>query len=216
MKRSYHNTFNSEYKYKNLQAAAKAGDVAEFQRMHEAGYQDKVDLERNVMFYASLCGHLPMLQYVHEHGFEWIRCVTTNIAYKGNVECLKYALENGAEFNSRTLIVAYTEQHYDCFNFALSYLRQQFSKQYEGDFFWCTNYDEPYIVDRIDLDDSIWRYLVYNHESFVPNFAKLMKEKILQKIEVLKLQHNFGADLLLQNNINDYEHIFDNFLAPFL
>jgi len=46
--------------------------------------------------------HLECLKYAHENGCEWDAGVTLKASSNGHFECLKYAHENGCEWHDAT------------------------------------------------------------------------------------------------------------------
>ena len=46
---------------------------------------------------AALNGHLDCLKYAHENGCEWDEDTCSEAALNGHLDCLKYAHENGCE-----------------------------------------------------------------------------------------------------------------------
>ena len=45
-------------------------------------------------------GHLDCLKYAHENGCEWNVWTTLKAAYNGHLDCLRYAIENGCPYDS--------------------------------------------------------------------------------------------------------------------
>jgi hypothetical protein len=45
----------------------------------------------NLLVQMQHCGHLECLKYAHENGCEWDRYTCSNAAFNGHLECLKYA-----------------------------------------------------------------------------------------------------------------------------
>jgi hypothetical protein len=136
------NPFNYEHCFQ----AAAAGDIEELKKMHQAGFplkisikdffdnddedrednQDNDDEDREdneVVYYFSTSsaaenGHLDCLRYAHENGCEWNERTTSFAAENGHLDCLRYAYENGCKWNVFTTSGAAENGHLDCLKYA--------------------------------------------------------------------------------------------------
>ena len=67
---------------------------------------------------AALVGDLDCLKYAHENGCEWNRWIPANASLNGHLDCLKYAHENGCEWDNYTTSNATLNDHLDCLKYA--------------------------------------------------------------------------------------------------
>ena len=63
-------------------------------------------------------GHLECLKYACENGYEWNKCTCSNAAYNGHLECLKYSHINGCPLNEYTCSNAAYNGHLECLKYA--------------------------------------------------------------------------------------------------
>jgi hypothetical protein len=63
-------------------------------------------------------GHLECLKYAHENGCEWNSDTCANAALNGQIECLKYAHENGCEWDDNTCTNAAENGQIECLKYA--------------------------------------------------------------------------------------------------
>lgn len=66
-------------------------------------------------------GHLKCLKYAHEEGYEWDEDTCALIARAGYLDCLQYAHENGCPWNDETTSYAAMNGYYDCFVYAVEH-----------------------------------------------------------------------------------------------
>ena len=67
---------------------------------------------------AVINGHLDCLKYAHENGCEWDSKTCYGAAQYGHLDCLKYAHENGCEWNVEICWIAAGKGHLDCLKYA--------------------------------------------------------------------------------------------------
>ena len=68
--------------------------------------------------YFALHGYLNCMRYAHENGCNWNEDTCSNAARNGHLECLKYAHENGCNWNDRTCSYAAKNGHLECLKYA--------------------------------------------------------------------------------------------------
>jgi hypothetical protein len=101
--------------YETPSEALKAGDFAEFKRMHAAGLTENNDkflsdwshdlFAQSPDIVVEPGAHLDCLKYLIKNGFNQDEYLTKNAAETGHLDCLKYAHEHG--FDSIGCITAY-------------------------------------------------------------------------------------------------------------
>ena len=77
----------------------------------------KFDIDVNydeICNYASSGGNLDCLKYAHENGCEWTSSTCCNATKNGHLECLQYAHENGCDWGMLTCMRAARNGHLDC------------------------------------------------------------------------------------------------------
>ena len=217
--------------------AAKAGDLQLLKQLREEGkewnkgttaysaihghldclkyaIENGCDYERGFMcIYAAGNGHLDCLTYLYNHGgFEWNAETCRLASHHGHLECLKYMHENGCEWDIDTVNYAAQSGHTDCIQYAIQngcewnessvhnslyighintfkYFYQEWSKTKPLQTFWRTRfkYNLSKITDKIDLDDTWWRYSLFDIDlSSQPDLQDMVIAKKKQ-IEIEKL-----------------------------
>lgn len=63
-------------------------------------------------------GLLNWLKYAHENGCDWDEWTIAFTAEYGHLDCMKYAHENGCEWDANTCLHAATHGHLDCLKYA--------------------------------------------------------------------------------------------------
>jgi len=63
-------------------------------------------------------GRLECLRYAHENGYQWNEWTCKVAAIRGHLDCLKYAHENGCPWNNRTCEYAAQYGNLDCLKYA--------------------------------------------------------------------------------------------------
>ena len=58
------------------------------------------------------------LKYAHEQGCDWDERTCEEAAWEGHLDCLKYAHENGCDWNEETCDNAAWKGHLDCLKYA--------------------------------------------------------------------------------------------------
>ena len=99
--------------------AARAGDLQELKRLHEAG----VPWDFWTCVAAAEGGHLSCLQYAHENGCDWNSLVCEHAidgppgGTGGHMNCLTYAVSNGCRIDELTCAAAAEGGHLECLRF---------------------------------------------------------------------------------------------------
>jgi len=83
-------------------------------------------------------GNLECLKYAHENGSAWNETTCEKAAENGHLECLKYAHGNGCAWDEKTMHAAV--KFYNCFKYALSELSVPHFTCYKAGYF---GYREP-------------------------------------------------------------------------
>ena len=123
-------------------------------------------------------GDLVSLKRMHEEGYEWDRYTPAYAALNGHLECLKYAHENGCEWDGYTTMFAATYGQLDCFKYC-------FQKWNDPQEFWNIDFNLTKIIDKIDLDDRVWRRLFDLDLNKYPELQVKVNEK-KKEIEEMK------------------------------
>jgi hypothetical protein len=155
-------------------------------------------------------GHLDCLQYSHENGCPWDTKTTINAAFRGYLDCLKYAYNNGcpwdykiqdsAALNGNITIFKYSFQicndpqefwnykyNLDGTTYSIHSYNEILRRYFDPNFKIINyNYDLTKIIDKIDLDDPLWRKLLTLNLNFYPELQTKVQSKI-KKLEELKL-----------------------------
>jgi hypothetical protein len=178
------------FKYESCEKAAKAGDLEELKKMHQAGYYWDMWTTAE----AAGNGHLECLKYAHSKGCGWDGFVPVSAAQNGQLECLKYAHENGCKWDWITASYAAENGHLECFKYCFEMWNSEQT-------FWDNKYDLTKLIDKIDLDNSFWRKLFKLDLSQNPDLQikvdKKKKEIEKSKIEVKNvLQNNLALDII--------------------
>jgi hypothetical protein len=121
---------------------------------------------------------LECLKYEHENGCLWDWKTTAYAAKNGHLECLRYAHENGCELNEWTPTYAAQNGHLECFKYC-------FERWNEPQEFWNFNFDLSKIINKIDIDDPVWRRLFTIDLSKHPEL-KVKVENKKKEIEDMK------------------------------
>ena len=184
-------TNQDRFKYEFCEAAALAGDLDELKNMHENGCEWDVWTPA----YAAVNGHLDCLRYAHENGCEWDYRTPMHAAKNGHLECLKYAHENGCPWDGRlTTANADLNGQLECFKCC-------FEMSKDPQEFWKHEYSLVKIIDKIDLDDPMWRKLFALDLSKHPKIQSKVNAK-KQEIEEMKeaskdaLQNTLPMDVI--------------------
>ncbi len=116
-------------------------------------------------------GHLDCLRYAHSHGCPWNEYTCYDAATSGKLECLRYAHSQGCELPiEKCSILAAENGHLNCF----TYLFENAPNPQE---FWDNSLDLTHIIDKIDLDDHVWRKLFHINLSKHPQLAQKVNDK---------------------------------------
>jgi len=135
--------------------------------------------DSSVVQNAARNGHLEILKYAHENGLEYDSWTHVDAAQQGHLHIIKYLHENGCLMYGATPINASLYGHFDCFKYC-------FEKWTSPHDFWNLNFDITKIVDKIDLDDPIWRRLLDLVFNKYPTLQIKLdkKKKELQELKV--------------------------------
>jgi hypothetical protein len=205
------------FKYKECHEAATAGDLKELKKMHENGcpwdwkttayaaknghleclkfaHENGCKWECFTPALAARNGHMKCLKYAHENGCPWAESTASAAALGGQLECLKYAHNNGCDWDVWTLVCAAENGHFECFKYC-------FEMWNEPQDFLKYDYHLSKIIDKIDLDDPLWRRLFSVDLSKHPRLQSKVNAK-KQEIEKMKeaskdaLQNKLPLDVI--------------------
>jgi len=148
----YAHSEGCEWKIMTSQCAAFYGHLTCLQYAIENGCQIEMEdlLIGYIPAFAAAGGHLDCLQYAHSKGIRWDKKTVEWAATGDHVECLRYAIENGCPWDDDSPKTAAKNGRFECF----TYLFSQHPNPQE---FWNIPFNLTKIIDRIDLDDPIWR-----------------------------------------------------------
>jgi len=143
---------------------------------------------------AALNGHLECLRYAHEQGYKWNYTIPLYAAKNGHLDCLKYAHENGCTWDKITPSFAAYNGHLECFKYCFQVWDDQ-------QIFWNHEHDLSKIMDKIDLDDPLWRKLFNLNLGVNPQLQSKVnakKQEILEMKEASKdaLQNTLPLDII--------------------
>ena len=154
----------SNFKYESLHEAIVAGDAEEFIKMHQAGFPN--DLFFDNLSCVSNHPNFEILKYIHEQGTSLSdRCLIDSLVRSSKknpeaaLQCLKYAMENGADFYVHSVVNAY-KSNKECFDFCMEQLGKLFAAREDKENFWCPVLEEQCIVDAIDFEHPNWKPLL--------------------------------------------------------
>ncbi len=148
--------------------AARNGNLSELKRLHQSGHAWN---EKTSYWAAS--SSLECLQYLHENGCPWNHETTSYAASNGRLDCLKYAVENGCQILPFAPSLASQSYDIECFKYCFTVLN-------ESTFWDYPHYHIDNIIDKIDLDDPIWKPLFTANLSKYPKLESKVKAKIVQ------------------------------------
>jgi hypothetical protein len=119
-----HEHLQNPFKYNYCHEAAAEGDLIELKKMHQHGlplfwypeeeYRDDYKL---CTIEAARYGHLDCLKYAHENGCEWNSDLIAYAAKNGHLDCLRYAFENGCQTSEYTTASAAEGGNLDCLRY---------------------------------------------------------------------------------------------------
>lgn len=148
--------------------AARNGNLSELKRLHQSGHEWN---EKTSYWAAS--SSLECLQYCHENGCPWNHETTSYAASNGRLDCLKYAVENGCQILPFAPSLASQSCDIECFKYCFTVLN-------DSTFWDYPHYHIDNIIDKIDLDDPIWKPLFNANLSKYPTLESKVKAKIVQ------------------------------------
>ena len=178
-------------KYDSCQKSAENGDLECLKYAHDNGYQWNKWTPAN----AAKNGHLECLKYAHDNGCPWDEYTTSYAAlYKGNIECLKYAHENGCPWNFSTMVNAINFYNVEGFK----YFFQNWNNPQE---IWNLDFYLHKVIDKIDLDDKVWRKLFNLDLSKYPDLQIKIENKKkeiedMKKITIEELNNILPLDII--------------------
>ena len=115
-----------------------------------------------------------------ENGFPWYKFVTSNAAYYGHLDCLKYAYKNGCPQNKRATSDAASKGQIDC----LKYAHENgcpLNKE-------TTLYNLGEVSFKIDLNDKWWRSFLFERDLNLKLHSRLKKLIDNKKEEIKKIK----------------------------
>jgi hypothetical protein len=143
--------------------------------------------------FAASSGSLKCLQYLHLKGIQWDHKTVEYSASANAIECLKYAIENGCPWDERATKEAVKKGNIESFKIL-------FEASFDLQEFWNTEYNLSNIIDKIDLDDKVWRKLFTLDLSKNPDLQNKVETK-KQKIQDLKSSSNEVLQTILPVDI---------------
>ena len=136
--------------------------------------------------YAAMHGQLECLQFAYLNGCPWNEYVCSSAARHGHLNCLQFAHENGFPWDKNTCSYAHSQgcpwDKYTCSNAAaenghLNCFTYLFENAPNPQEFWDNSLDLTHIIDKIDLDDRVWRKLFHINLSKHPQLAQKVNDK---------------------------------------
>ena len=103
-------------------------------------------------------GNLDKLKSLHEDGFV-LGDATDEAAENGHLECLKYAIEHGCDFDGATLRVAVENGHLDCAQYLLDTRAEIYGKYCRDDYDICDEAAREGNLDKLKSlheDGFVW------------------------------------------------------------
>jgi len=199
----------SPYKYECSLRAAQAGDLDELIKMKRNNYSrwkscqtqlgaaERGHLDIIIYFLNDGClwsglamhgagrsDHVHIIKYFYERGYNLNYAAINAIAY-GKINALKYCCENGYQWDDE---VKKEEDKYHSVQKQIEKGKIDFFKYcleqwYNNELFWSCDFKLDQLVKNssFDLDDPVWRKLIYLDHSKYP----LLKEKVEQKKQQL-------------------------------
>ena len=157
----------SNFKYESLEQAIVAGDAEEFIKMHKAGVRfPDCPFGELSLSYINSHPNFEILKYLHETGTNLSdRCFIDGLCRSSEknpeaaLQCLRYAMENGADFYVHSVVNAY-KSNKECFAFSMEQLGKLFAAREDKEKFWCPVLEEQFIVDAIDFEHPNWKPLL--------------------------------------------------------
>ena len=158
---------------------------------------------------AAIGGHLQCLQFIHEY---FKNRPTSTISYhqscvfaieNGHIECLKYILSLGTNFNINSMLwAAAAYGQLECFRYLYD-INCSLNTPTSGDEWWenhtSVEYDDKYtwkvhqIWDQIDLDDGWWRTKLFHLRL---DKHPYLLQRIKEKKQEIQAQEASCADVL--------------------
>lgn len=193
------------FKYFYCEEAASAGDLEELKKMRNAGF----DWDIWTPVAAATNGHLNCLRYLHENNCPIDKRTSYYAVKNGHIDCLKYIFENNLEYDSFTTAWAASNGHLNCLQYAhsngckLDYVAPVWAADYSNlecfkycfqyctnpQIFWNINFELENIIEKIDLDDPIWRKLFTINLNKYPTLETKVNKK---KKEINDLQNELS------------------------
>jgi hypothetical protein len=187
-------------------------------------YQNECPWDEDTTAKAAKNGHLDCLKYAFKNGCEWDSDTTTNAAWNGHLDCLKYAHENYCPWDEDTPYRAAMGGHLDCLQYVyengcewdiltpkvaaengniecFKYCFERWDENYQT--FWNIRYDLDKIIDKIDLDDQVWKKL-FNIDLRMNYDLQTKVEKKIKEIEEMKKVSKEVLEDILPLDIIEY------------
>lgn len=198
--------------YESCSKAAEARDLEELKKMHLSGYP----WDAWTPFMAALNGHLECLRYSHENGCRWDEGTPARAALNGHLDCLKYAHQNGCRWNDLTPTFAAKNGHLECLKYAhengcrwdewtparaienghFECFKYCFERWNDPQEFWNNSFYSLKLVDKIDLDEPLWRRLF---KLDLSKYTKLQQKVEEKKREITQIQEECLYTLYTRN-----------------
>jgi hypothetical protein len=222
---------NLMFKYSKCSKAASAGDLEELKKMHETGYSWNTQTTEN----AATNGHLDCLQYAYENGCPWdkftpaaaarnghIDCLryahkngcpcdkwaTRNAAENGQLECLRYLNENDCKINKWSPKYAARNGHLECFKYCFEQWNDPQTFWSDPNEIWPTTYELDSLIEKINLDDKVWRRLFDLDLSDYPILQIKVDRKRIEIEEYKQISKDVLQSLIPMDIINYCIHIY--------
>jgi hypothetical protein len=185
-------------------------------------YENGCEWNWNTTLEAALNGHLECLQYAHSHGCYWDdECIPAYAAQNGHLDCLRYSIENGCRTDEYITTYAAQNGHLDCLEYAIEngcyldanapdqaalnghidcfiYCMKVWQSTDQPETFWNYRFNLKHIINKINLDDKMWRDSLFDIDLTIYPSLKHKVEMKKQEIEDLKV----ASKDILQNKIS--------------
>ena len=178
------------FKYSSCTEAGAKGDLEELKKMHLAGYR----WDGRTTFFIAESGYLDCLKYAYENGCELWGNICYYAASEGHLDCLKYLYENGFPLSESALRETAIRGKIECFKYCF----QNWNSPQE---FWNIRFQLDRTIDKIDLDDPVWRKLLninLKHNPILQNKVENKKKELdeLKKVGKEVLENILPLDVI--------------------
>ncbi len=217
---------NQTFRFDNCDLAAAKGDLETLKKLHLAGYE----WNTNTTKYAATEGHLECLKYLFENGCPWDIQTCNNAAASGRLDCLRYAHQNGCPVSELTATNTTYYDRIECLQYlyengcpidfhqaaTFAVLNSMF-KTFKFCFEKCNSdqklwdklynswnqFNLPYFVEELNLDDPVWRKLLHIDLSTYPLLQSKVEKK-RKEIEKLKEDSKITLEIIFPSDIIKY------------